>query len=309
MNKISILETNIFFLIFMLGYISLAILVGGALPADCPEWLAFCVNDAVVIAPIAVILICKKAKLGEILRLERIGVRDVIVTYVGAYTLLPMISFLNVLTMLFAKNHVNDMVLDIYNYPLWLQLLIIAVLPALVEEFVFRGFFYGSYRRRNVLGGALMSGLFFGLMHMNINQFAYAFVIGVVFCLLYEATGNFFIPVVAHFAINANTIFTLAFSGVESQEITQSASVGIADSMPLPAMIIVLSVIFAVGVVGVVIFGWLLSLLAKWHGREGFLKKDIRVFNDEQDGKFIDKTFWMAVVPLVIYMIMLEMQI
>lgn len=306
MNKISILETNIFFLVFMLGYISLALLVGGALPADCPQWLTLCINHIFVLAPIVIILVCKKAGLREVLRLERIGIRDVVVTYVGAYTLLPIISFLNVVTMLFAKNYVNDMVLDIYSYPLWLQLLLMAVLPALVEEFVFRGFFYGSYRRRHVLGGALMSGLLFGLMHMNINQFAYAFVIGVVFCLLYEATGNFFIPAVAHFAINANTIFTLAFSETNAQDIAMAADVSLLEEMPVPALIISLSSILAIGIVGVAIFAWLLSLLAKWHGREGFIRKDIRVFNDEQDGRFIDKTFFIAVVPLVIYMVMLE---
>lgn len=307
MNKINISETNIFFLLFMLAYILLALLVGNILPADCPEWLAFCVNDVVILAPIIIILIGKKTGLKEVLCFERIGIKDVLVTYIGAYTLLPIISFLNVLTMLFAKNYVNGMVMDIYSYPLWLQLLLIAVMPALVEEFVFRGFFYGSYRRRHVLGGALMSGLFFGLIHMNINQFAYAFVIGVVFCLLYEATGNFFIPVVAHFAINANTIFTLAFSDTQAEEIAQTAGMSLLEEVPMPILMVSLGVIFTVGVFGVAVFFWLLSLLAKWHGREGFLTKNVRVFNDEQDGKFIDKTFFIAVVPLVIYMMLLEM--
>ena len=51
-----------------------------------------------------------------------------------------------------------------------------------------------------------MSGLVFGLFHLNINQFCYAFVIGVVFAFLVEATGSIWSSVLAHFAINTYSI-------------------------------------------------------------------------------------------------------
>ena len=51
-------------------------------------------------------------------------------------------------------------------------------------------------------GAALMSGLLFGCFHLNINQALYAFVMGIVFAYMVEATGSLWSSVIAHFAVN-----------------------------------------------------------------------------------------------------------
>ena len=108
--------------------------------------------------------------------------------------------------MLFSKNYLEAASQTLLTYPFVVQIILMAVIPALVEEFIFRGLFYGTYRKCGVLKGALMSGLVFGLFHLNINQFCYAFVIGVVFAFMVEATGSIWSSVLAHFAINTYSI-------------------------------------------------------------------------------------------------------
>ena len=88
---------------------------------------------------------------------------------------------------------------ELIAYPFVVQLLIIAVLPACVEEFVFRGLIYHSYRKNGILGAAVLSGLVFGLMHLNINQLSYAAVMGIIFALLVEATGSMYSSMLAHY--------------------------------------------------------------------------------------------------------------
>ena len=48
----------------------------------------------------------------------------------------------------------------------------------------------------------LLSGLMFGLFHGNLNQFIYAFALGVFFAFIYVKTGNIKITIALHMLIN-----------------------------------------------------------------------------------------------------------
>ncbi|MHC4249449.1 MAG: lysostaphin resistance A-like protein [Planctomycetota bacterium] len=78
------------------------------------------------------------------------------------------------------------------------------VAAPLFEELFFRGFLYPSIRDRfGVAGGAVASSLIFASVHPGLpNQMA-TFVLGVVFCLVYERAGTLVAPVVAHALFNA----------------------------------------------------------------------------------------------------------
>ena len=80
----------------------------------------------------------------------------------------------------------------------------VIVVP-LGEEFVFRGFIFPSVRDRwGLAAGILASSLLFSLMHMQSSapNMAATFVLGVVFCGLYERSGTLLAPVVAHAYFN-----------------------------------------------------------------------------------------------------------
>ena len=58
------------------------------------------------------------------------------------------------------------------NWYLWLSLLLTAVMPGIFEEVLHRGILQKGIRdSKNLKWVLLCSGLFFGLMHLNINQF------------------------------------------------------------------------------------------------------------------------------------------
>lgn len=79
------------------------------------------------------------------------------------------------------------------------------VIPAFGEEFVFR------YMLRRKLNGAgdkiyiLISGISFGLFHMNLAQTFFTFVVGMAMAWIYTQTNNIWIPVALHFALNFNS--------------------------------------------------------------------------------------------------------
>ncbi|MGI6116952.1 MAG: CPBP family intramembrane glutamic endopeptidase [Bilifractor sp.] len=85
-----------------------------------------------------------------------------------------------------------------------LLIIVTVVLAPLAEEEIFRGM---TYRRaRNYLGvnrAVVLSALLFGLYHMNMVQFLFATVLGLMLAALYERTRTLIVPVVCHAAVNA----------------------------------------------------------------------------------------------------------
>jgi len=85
----------------------------------------------------------------------------------------------------------------------------VAVIPAILEETVYRGVFFNEFRKMNPRKGVVLSGLLFGLMHMNFNQFIYAFVMGMIFALLVEVTDSIISSMIVHFTINGSSVILM----------------------------------------------------------------------------------------------------
>ena len=125
---------------------------------------------------------------------------------------MPLTTLINVISMLFVDNTVVEMMEVILNIPFFLMLFLIAVVPATVEELVFRGIAYGGYRKSGTKFMAVMlSAFMFGVMHMNLNQAMYAFVIGVFLALLFEATNSIWSTMLFHFIYNAQSCCLMFF--------------------------------------------------------------------------------------------------
>ncbi len=87
-----------------------------------------------------------------------------------------------------------------------------AVIQApLVEEIVFRGFFFGALRERfGRAPGVVVASAIFAFVHPP-SDWLPIFFLGAAFALAYERTGSLVAPLAAHFANNAWGILTLFF--------------------------------------------------------------------------------------------------
>lgn len=93
----------------------------------------------------------------------------------------------------------------------FLNLLILAVVPAICEELIFRGMiFQGLKERFSKVGSVLLSALLFALMHQNIVQLIYPFILGCVLAVVMDRTNNLLYPMIIHFFNNFTTI-TISF--------------------------------------------------------------------------------------------------
>ena len=92
-----------------------------------------------------------------------------------------------------------------------LNLLVLALLPAICEELIFRGVVLKGLRRNfSDITAVLLSALMFCLMHGNLQQFAYTFLLGVVLGWIATRTGSIFSSMIVHF-VNNFIVITMAF--------------------------------------------------------------------------------------------------
>ncbi|HET9053395.1 MAG TPA: CPBP family intramembrane glutamic endopeptidase, partial [Cyclobacteriaceae bacterium] len=85
-----------------------------------------------------------------------------------------------------------------------LGMLVIAVIPALGEEFVFRGLIQNELWRsgRNIHLAIWVSAFLFSAIHLQFFGFMPRFLLGALFGYLYYWSGNLLIPIIAHFFNN-----------------------------------------------------------------------------------------------------------
>lgn len=92
------------------------------------------------------------------------------------------------------------------TYQLLWMLLSNAVVPALVEEFALRGVILQSLRKYGDAFAVLASALIFGMMHGNMTQFPFAFILGAVLAVLVLITGSLWTSMAVHLINNIYSV-------------------------------------------------------------------------------------------------------
>lgn len=85
---------------------------------------------------------------------------------------------------------------------LWVNFLIMVICAPIAEELLFRKLLMDRTIKYGEAVSVLFSGLMFGLFHGNLNQFVYAFTLGVCFGFIYVKTGNIRYSIYLHMVIN-----------------------------------------------------------------------------------------------------------
>ena len=92
------------------------------------------------------------------------------------------------------------------NISFVLNLIIMAMLPALLEELVFRWCVLRALRPFGDGLAIVISAVLFGLMHGNIRQIPFALMVGLALGFLYVVTNCLWLPILVHFMNNALSV-------------------------------------------------------------------------------------------------------
>lgn len=98
-----------------------------------------------------------------------------------------------------------------------LNLLIIAITPAIAEEFIFRGvfqkIFYGLFRSGHL--AIWFTAFLFSTVHFQFFGFIPRFILGLVFGYLFFWSGTLWLPVISHFVNNAFPVVLAYIEGID----------------------------------------------------------------------------------------------
>lgn len=218
---------------------------------------------SVILIPIIGTLI-SGADVKETFRIRPIPLKTVVFSFLIILCSYPIVALLNLISMLFVENAVAATAAGIYGHGFIVSMLVMAVCPAIGEEFLMRGVVYRSYRKKSPVLAMILSAVIFGLLHMNFNQMPYAIYLGLIMVLMMEASDSIITPMLMHFFMNGISTLSGFFSEETIEDMSGAAynvesvlgsgdemkyalaSVGILAVIMIPLVILIIKATFRV---------------------------------------------------------------
>ncbi len=262
------------------------------------------ISQAIIFVPALLFLIFSKENILSFLGFHKIKISTVFMIILFTFLMMPATTVINAISMLFVDNTVAQMSVSVIEMPMLVMVLFMGVLGPVSEEIVCRGAMLNGYKRStNTFRAILASAILFGVMHMNINQAAYAIFLGLVMAVLVEATGSIWGSIVFHMTVNTWNVALMYFSEAltsaegmeEAQDMAQSADV----LLPVIGIYAVIALITTS--IGLCVLVW----IAKKENRKEQLSQILRG-RKENKGKVISVPLVFAIVIAIAYMILFD---
>lgn len=203
-------KANWAFLITVIGTIALSLGMGILFPALLDSlFFSNLFSELVCLLPIMIFVFASEKRPVAFLEFHKIKPGTVCMIALFTFLSYPFITLLNLFSQFWVENEVTVMIesMDFAELPFGMLYLSIGIIAPVLEETTCRGAFYRSYRRSgSSFKAMLLSAIIFAMIHLNFNQAAYAFAVGIFAVLLIEATGSLWSSVLYHGLINGSQV-------------------------------------------------------------------------------------------------------
>lgn len=293
MNTNSVKKANLFFL--MLFFI---VFIGPILLFKINEYVGLqgyqvqiIYQYSCILLPSILFLKFNKQPIKENLRLNKLNLKSILMILLIVLCSYPIIAFLSYISNSLFKNYTVEFIGSLPEMPFLLFLFLIAITPAICEEVAMRGVIFSNCRNISLFKAAILNGFLFGMLHMNINQFIYAFGLGIIMTYIVYATNSIFASMIMHFIVNgfaATVSYALKSVSPDLMETAMDASKA-SDVFNFNSLLI----LFAVATICTFIVIKLIGTLAEINNRslKGSFRKDIYVTqSDVEQSVYTEET-------------------
>lgn len=157
--------------------------------------------------PLKSVIYLKKIKLTKLLPLIAIGLSVAMLSnYIS-----DIMAYNFSLTGISFSNNSKDENWSAYRF--LLEIVDTAIVPAVFEEFAFRGIILNKLRKFGDNYAIIISAVLFGLMHGNLSQIPFAFILGLVLGFIAVKTNSIIPGILIHFFNNLFSI-TMSYLGM-----------------------------------------------------------------------------------------------
>lgn len=265
--KNDLYRSNIYFLLILLGSIFvpfvLAFVFYFAGITDTRIRLMFS-HIILFLVPAVIYFVVTKKNVKETLRLNKLHIEDVGIILLISVLTYPLMSCAAMISSMFVQNDVGAYISSISSTPYIVMILLFGVMPAITEEVTLRGIVLSGYNNQSKVKASLVTGILFGIFHLDLHQLLYASVLGFVMAYLVRVTNSIFSSVILHFTVNSMSVTLQKITALGSSAATASA-----DSVDLTALslsekmgYIQVAVFFGICIFGVIFK--LLKVLERW---------------------------------------------
>ena len=262
------------------------------------------VSQIIILVPALIGVLAGRENLIEFAGFRKFKISSALMTVLFTFLFMPLVTLINMISMCFVDNAVAAVSGEILDTPFFVIFTLMGILGPMSEELVCRGIVYHGYKRTGTMMQALLlSSMIFALMHMNFNQAAYAFAIGVAMVLLVEATGSIWSSILVHVTFNSQQVCLMYLVDYGEQQLQEAQ-----EALTTDMMILAISVYLVIAAVTTSLAGCVLAWIAKNEKREDNLRAIWKTRKFKKEGKVITVPLLIAIV-IVFFVMSLEVML
>lgn len=186
-----------------------------------------------LLAGIAVLFcVIRKVKISEVFPMKKISIRDFfgcILLLIGGY----LISILSVLIMavIVPESYQEAAELGGFLYDGSMSyittLIVVAILPGICEESIYRGAILSTFRSfKHEWAAIALVGLFFSINHLSILRGPFTFIVGMILAYVVVKKNNILLSMMMHCLLNGFSV-TLSYTSLDPEQIEAAAEMGV----------------------------------------------------------------------------------
>ena len=137
-----------------------------------------------------------------------LGIVSALLCWAGSYIVIQLLGNLVISIFPDLSQANTDAIAGLWEgAPLWLMVLSSALMPAICEEWAFRGFFLGAVEFKLKPAAAIvLTGMFFGAFHMSFLQFILISPLGILLTYIVWKERSIFLSMLMHFLNNLTSV-------------------------------------------------------------------------------------------------------
>lgn len=233
----------------------------------------------------------------KVLRINRIGIINILLIIGIMACALPLVGLLNAVNLLLIKSIFGKVIV---NQPptadtaigLLISVLVIGGSAGICEEVLFRGTIQRGFERFGAVRAILVTSLLFGLMHIDFQKLLGTFLLGALIGFIVYRSDSIFGGIIAH-ATNNSIAVVLAYAGQKlsnmfnpggnnGQTASGELDLSMFYSLPKDQQTIVIIIWIIMGLVIAAVFGTLFTLcIIAFKRRTSKARADLRDTSEE----------------------------
>lgn len=180
------------------------------------------------------VLFCviRKVRIKEVFPMKKISLRDFfgcILLLIGGY----LFSILSVLIMavIVPESYQEAVELGGFlydgNMSFLTTLIVVAILPGICEESIYRGAILSTFRSfKHEWVAIVLVGLFFSINHLSVLRGPFTFIVGMILAYVVVKKNNILLSMMMHCMLNGFSV-TLSYSNIDPEQVQAAAEMGV----------------------------------------------------------------------------------